>query len=497
MKNLVEILLSKKWLFSWDRRMTYQKIRLFSYAYQHVIPKMFSVSSGSELYRIKNSIVSGFNDLSEHSTVFAAIEKQFLNKQSVKLFAALVEFIKVFEQDFKNFIEKMPNSYAKRTNEELLKDYLDYCKVEYNISLPTWVLFAPFEEIITKTLRLALEKEFGNQKKADEILEKLSLPQKITPLDIHDKTLYKIALAQKSKRRALLINMANKFIHWGQFDVNYPEATPQTFIEKLHKLEDLNVKKLLVELDNKYKQRERIAKLVLKEFENNRYIHELANLYIHYANYKDWKNYYREFSSYKLKILLNEISKRIGLTLEQTAFLTEEETVKALRDKGSFNAKEIEKRIKDSALVFIKGQLFIIIDKKSLNKIDQILSPSKVMEVKGTAVYPGKVKGFVRIIISSDDFKKLKVNDILVTSTTRPDFVPIMKKAAAFVTNEGGLLSHAAIVARELKKPCVIGTKLSTKIFKDGDMVEVDANNGIVRLVSRKALNESRRVRKI
>jgi pyruvate,water dikinase len=66
---------------------------------------------------------------------------------------------------------------------------------------------------------------------------------------------------------------------------------------------------------------------------------------------------------------------------------------------------------------------------------------------------------------------------------TDPHYLPIMKKAAAFVTDEGGLLCHAAIVARELKKPCVISTKVATKIFKDGDLVEVDANRGIIRKI--------------
>ncbi len=59
-----------------------------------------------------------------------------------------------------------------------------------------------------------------------------------------------------------------------------------------------------------------------------------------------------------------------------------------------------------------------------------------------------------------------------------------MIKCAGIVTDEGGLISHAAIVARELQKPCIIGTKIATQILMDGDMVEVDANNGIVRKLS-------------
>jgi pyruvate,water dikinase len=58
-----------------------------------------------------------------------------------------------------------------------------------------------------------------------------------------------------------------------------------------------------------------------------------------------------------------------------------------------------------------------------------------------------------------------------------------MKKAGAIITNSGGITCHAAIVAREIKIPTLIGTKIATKIFKDGDLVEVDANKGIVRKI--------------
>jgi len=85
--------------------------------------------------------------------------------------------------------------------------------------------------------------------------------------------------------------------------------------------------------------------------------------------------------------------------------------------------------------------------------------------------------------VSKKDMKKIVKGDILVTEMTSPDMVPAMKKSAAIITDVGGLLCHAAIVSRELKKPCIIGTKNATKILKDGDLVEVDANQGIVRII--------------
>ncbi len=104
--------------------------------------------------------------------------------------------------------------------------------------------------------------------------------------------------------------------------------------------------------------------------------------------------------------------------------------------------------------------------------------------VKGSSANRGVVRGIARVILESKDFVKLNRGDILVTTMTSVDFVPIMEKAGAFVTNEGGITSHAAIVAREMNKPCVIGTGKATQIFKDGDVVEVDADHGIVRIIS-------------
>lgn len=68
---------------------------------------------------------------------------------------------------------------------------------------------------------------------------------------------------------------------------------------------------------------------------------------------------------------------------------------------------------------------------------------------------------------------------------TTPNMISIMKKAAAFVTDEGGVTCHAAIIAREINKPCIIGTKIATKVLKDGDIVVVDASNGIIKIINK------------
>ena len=87
------------------------------------------------------------------------------------------------------------------------------------------------------------------------------------------------------------------------------------------------------------------------------------------------------------------------------------------------------------------------------------------------------------IVKDRSELHLVENGDILVTRLTTPDFVVAMKKAAAIVTDLGGITSHAAVTSRELKIPCIVGTKNATRILKRGEMVEVDADQGIVKIL--------------
>jgi len=100
--------------------------------------------------------------------------------------------------------------------------------------------------------------------------------------------------------------------------------------------------------------------------------------------------------------------------------------------------------------------------------------------LKGLAASPGIATGRVKVIFSEKEISKVEEGDILVTTMTTPDMVPAMKRAAAIVTDEGGMTCHAAIVSRELGVPAVVGTKQATKILKDGMLVTVDGEKGII-----------------
>ena len=102
---------------------------------------------------------------------------------------------------------------------------------------------------------------------------------------------------------------------------------------------------------------------------------------------------------------------------------------------------------------------------------------------RGSTAFKGKVRGRVCIVKDASDIGKIQVGDILVAPETTPDYILAMRKAAAFVTDQGGITSHAAIIAREMHKPCIIGTKIATSVLNDGDLIEVDATEGEIRLI--------------
>jgi len=100
--------------------------------------------------------------------------------------------------------------------------------------------------------------------------------------------------------------------------------------------------------------------------------------------------------------------------------------------------------------------------------------------VRGLPASPGVASGKVHVLNSPQEAGELAKGDILVTRMTAPDWVPIMKLAGAIVTDEGGMTSHAAIVSRELGIPCIVGTRTATQDLHTGDLVTVDAREGVV-----------------
>lgn len=201
---------------------------------------------------------------------------------------------------------------------------------------------------------------------------------------------------------------------------------------------------------------------------------------------KIYRRFAQIYAVYKMEFVQNEIAKRFGLSLMQVRFMLPQEVKKALIN-GYVDKNELEERTKFCVYYAEKGKDIVYTGVKARQLAEQAkkIENKEVNEIKGQTACMGKATGKVRIIIRPSDMHKMNKGDILVSIATDPDIVSAMKKAAAIVTEQGGVTSHAAIVSRELNIPCVIGTKIATKVLKDGDLVEVDASKGIVKILKR------------
>jgi pyruvate,water dikinase len=107
-------------------------------------------------------------------------------------------------------------------------------------------------------------------------------------------------------------------------------------------------------------------------------------------------------------------------------------------------------------------------------------------ELEGQIANKGKVEGMVKIIKDPiKDAHKFNPGDILVIGMTTPSFVPLLEVAAGIITDEGGVLCHAALISREMDKPCLIGVQNATQILKEGDHIVLDAFTGVVRIATK------------
>lgn len=179
------------------------------------------------------------------------------------------------------------------------------------------------------------------------------------------------------------------------------------------------------------------------------------------------------------------LSNQVKYNYASLLCLTSDEMSEYFRSRTLPDELLLETRKQSAVLLHSHGlfNLYVGSDVASVEKLVEVSQATST--ISGQVAYPGKVSGVARIVNDPSKVAVFNVGDILVTGMTRPEFLSLMHKSGGFVTDAGGILSHAAITARELKKPCVIGTQRATKVLKDGDLVEVDADKGIVRIVGK------------
>lgn len=192
--------------------------------------------------------------------------------------------------------------------------------------------------------------------------------------------------------------------------------------------------------------------------------------------------------TYRHRPLITEAARSIGMGYDDIIWLTHKEIITAMQGGNIVSLEEIEARKKGWGTVLeINGSTVFTGDELSheLGRFvpQAAMHSNDVSEIKGTVASKGMARGIVRVIHVPHKVLDFETGMILVAPETTPDYIALMKQAAAIITDKGGITSHAAIVSRELGIPCITGTNMATQALHDGDLVEVDAQNGIVKII--------------
>jgi len=230
-------------------------------------------------------------------------------------------------------------------------------------------------------------------------------------------------------------------------------------------------------------------------FKNNKGKKELSYLLQKLAIYRmKIKSCWAGLDFYRMN-LINEIARRSQESVFDISNYYITKDIKNLLNGISLTSAEKQRRKdcfvslwKNEKIVYASGEKAEKLAKKELQSLYIV---KKTNQLKGTIANPGKIKGIARILPTNniEKTRELRKNfqkgQILFTGMTQPNIMDIASKSGAIVTDEGGMLSHAAIISREFKIPCIVGTHFATQVFKDGDLVEVDANKGVVKILKK------------
>ena len=371
-------------------------------------------------------------------------------------------------------------NYYQKSNKELLKYFISYwnkLNAVASFLLLKHVLNQTIEKQIKSELRIILKQNGYSANELRYHFEKILVPTKDTLVSQANRDLLAIAISGKGNK-SILNHWLNRYnwidAHYWWLDKPLTIKEAKTKIKKLlnnRRAEQSNPMQQFNQMKRDLHLRGSIL-TEIKALQNLLYLHtyELEVLFA---------------SKYWCQNLLSEVADRAGLSFGTYQYATYPEVIAALQGKKLNKNKLFIRKGNHFAVYRFKNDITILEGKdfeRIINLQTEIKMPKKTT-ITGVPAFSGKVEGKVKIITRIQEFYKLKKGDILMTPMTTIDFVPLLPKVSAIITDEGGITCHAAIISRELKIPCIIGTKVATKTFKDGDLVEVNANLGIIKKI--------------
>ncbi len=431
-----------------------------------------------------------------------------LREVALKIYAEYEKNENIFDAYYKesekiaNKIELLKNGFKK---ENYKKSFQEFMKLSSELVL----YFIPGEDkgqVVEQILKKELIKTYDiNPSEVDDILailthtESRSIFSKMETEFLNLCRVYKKDGNDSKNFKNAVISYINKYYYKDTDFTESKELTFESILEKVkHKIK--NSKK--DEIDNEYKNIIYTHEEKLRKKETLFSKYDFSASVIDKINYleklSDWVNNRRKeimikYYAYYMIRFINCVSVYENIDMNDLFIYSPEEMMDLLKTGKKLNIEDINTKNEGRFIVYSQKAKhsfeFNSEESKKMFKLCNYKKQDFSDSFKGSVASLGdrknkKIQGTAKVILNPKD-ATIKENEILVTSMTRPDFIHLMKDSMAIITNEGGISSHAAIVAREMQKPCIIGTRIATQTIKSGDLVELNLDNGIVTILKK------------
>lgn len=408
----------------------------------------------------------------------------FHNIDSEEKFKKHIEDYVELSKDYDNYLEVL--KATKKDKKEIAERYETFLEKYYKLSpyvRTPFVVEKVFDGKVYEQLTILHQKDFECMYQAIS-----------SPTELHEYQKIRLAIC-----RAVIDNveinkaakdLTDQYGWYGEYSYIEPLLDENHFKAEINKLTPESAKteleKINSDIKNNIEQFQK-ALVLIKDPKLNLYA-RIVNKYVFLRTdrldiFKKLQSGTRHLLDLVTEFLMEETGK--DWKREDVAEMSKDEIMDFLSKNIIPDLDYIRDRAKNYVFVKDDKMTKVISDKDEVARIVDIVKKLRENSnvVKGKVAFRGKIKGKVALVLKRSDLSKVDTGSVLVARTTMIDYIHAMEKALAFVTEEGGITSHAAIVSRELKKPCIVGTGNATKVLKDGDMVEVDADAGVVKII--------------
>ncbi len=418
-----------------------------------------------------------------------------------------INFFEKFAKTEMDLVEEIKKYIKYLENYEIEKLNLNELKIEFEkfngIYIKSFIsgMTRPDDYLVDKLRKELIGNKF-TEKEIEFIFSKISTCPNYFPLSYSEEPLDLLNIALLSQNGENIEKVLEKHIQkysWikGPLEFESTAFKKKDYLLRLENLLDTNIEERINNIKKIRKNNEIEYKKILEKY---KFTEKEEKLIKAIRDFIFLRTYTTEYSDHLFYIarqtIFKEISNRINMPIEDLIMLDDKEIIQILDKQGKLTNEikdTLESRKKGFAMLWISGEVQTIFGDESL-KIQGIISDiykksdneeenTDKKVISGSIANTGRVIGIAKVLTKYEDVLKVEKGDIIVATMTTPDYVSAMEKAAGFITDEGGITCHAAILSREFNVPCIVGTINGTKEIRDGQKIELDAYKGKIYII--------------